>query len=37
MPLVGQISSSPTILEAANCPLHSGRTSVHGESAVELY
>jgi len=37
MLLVGQISSSPTILEAANCPLHSGRTSVYGESALELY
>jgi len=37
MPLVGQISSSPTMLEATNCPLRSGRMGVHGESAVELY
>jgi hypothetical protein len=37
MPLVGQISLSPTMLEAANCPLCSGGTRVHRENAVELY
>jgi len=37
MSFVGQISSSPTMLEEANCPLCSGGTRVHGENAVELY